>query len=254
MSNPGHDSPPQQTQHPEEPQQPQQSAIRRHAGAFSAAFFLAVAGALATGLADDVTSWVKSLFAEEKSPPVTQTDFRHYLPFDLREQPVAGLKVVGRQTGSRPSISFNSSAPNTWRCFSGDRVDDPCYAPEMDLKPKYLLCPGTPWEGSAWRVDINSLPEPDSYAAPEDPWGKPWALEVQVPDSSRHVLRCVTHGGTLSSVLGKTVWYVCLDDDGGETGYLVGLPEKTSEGPWMVALAPRGATQIVQAPIKTMWQ
>lgn len=255
MSSLGPDPTPQQAHQAEEPQQPQQSAIRRHAGTFSVAFFLAVAGALAASLSDSFTSWSASLFEDEKPSIVSGTDLRNFRLFDLTGRPVNGLKVEGEAEGECPFSSFQSETTAAWRCFSGDRVDDPCFAPEVvtEVKTTYLLCPGTPWSTKVWRVNISSpLKAPDRRA--HGTWTHPWALEVQEPNSSRRLYGCVAAGGTRSTVLGRDVIYECLDNDGDVNGYLVGLPNNKGKGPWMIDLAVKGSTQIVLAPIKTMWQ
>lgn len=129
-----------------------------------------------------------------------------------------GIHVVRAKPGYCWTTSGVEGGRDTWRCFLGNLIYDPCFS--STRHGDYVLCPYWPWNPSVVQLRLaRSLPTPSSFGRnPSLPWGI-WTANGK---------RCVHYSGATTEIRGKPILYECR---GG--GYLAGLAHR-SQPTWTI--------------------
>lgn len=86
-----------------------------------------------------------------------------------------GLHVAARGTGTcEPGSDALSSA--VYRCFSSNRVLDPCWRDHRRAKPVVVVCLLTPWAKSVVELTLNA--NRGSTTGTSTTRGEPWGIEL----------------------------------------------------------------------------
>lgn len=161
------------------------------------------------------------------------TDVEFYEPWD-GDRLDPSLHIAGTLSGSCFAGSIPVDDPDAWRCLSGDRILDPCFAPPGDERPSELAC-GSPWtEVTLLRLE-EDLPHQAANRALAPSAG--WLLQLA------NGARCSLTQGASGRTDGISIAYLC------SSGAAAG-PLDWSEEPWTVryvATASRGAQRVAVA-------
>jgi hypothetical protein len=130
-------------------------------------------------------------------PPATTIVAFH--PYDGAGQLSVQVGDAGR--GECWTTSIADPVAGAYRCFEGNRILDPCFAPAHPTAPIELACLATPWSDAVMLRVNGSLPNSGPGASPS----RPWALELESG------VRCVASTGTVPSVHGVDLGYRCTD-------------------------------------------
>ena len=173
--------------------------------------------AVATDGAGNRTTWsAEFTVMAAGSSSTMRTLFKKYAPFQTRRGKVKlkrGLKVRQR-SGWCWMGAVKSNRSNAWRCFRGNRIHDPCFAPR-GLKSGYVVCPVTPWKSKVTRLKLTKkLPGKFRNRPGRRPLSV-WALELA--DGAR----CTFLGGATTTIGDQRLNYGC-----NRGGSLVGSIEK----------------------------
>jgi hypothetical protein len=125
--------------------------------------------------------------------------------------------------------------PHAYRCLSGNRLFDPCFASPAKLRPRSVICYADPWS-TGRRI---RLTEPLGAAQPMA-HPRPWAIRLA------NGARCLAVTGTVSLDRGVPLTYQCAGGNG------AGLTSE--QGRLLVALygrPPHGALDRVA--VTTAW-
>jgi hypothetical protein len=134
----------------------------------------------------------------------------------------------------------DSADQNAWRCFSGNGVYDPCFAPPQVSDVTQVACFETPLSG----VDMMTLTTPLSYASTgvtgnTGSIAPPWFMELANGD------QCGLITGAVSGAGGVTLPYGCQSGS-------ASTPNTTTE-PWTVKYLPNGSHVISYVAVTTAW-
>jgi hypothetical protein len=169
------------------------------------------------------------------TPPGTSTVHFHAFGTDGALLVPTTARVVRGQCWTASIAAPESSA---YRCFQGNKILDPCFAPDDPASPPLLACMDTPWS-KALRLHVTGkLPKPAAGASVPT---RPWALELDTG------LRCVSSTGTVPSLAGVNLTYRC--SDGGNAA--LGGP---SGGSLTVRYAAPQAKTLTTMTIATVWE
>jgi hypothetical protein len=146
------------------------------------------------------------------------------------------VPVAQHVRGQCWTTSIAAPAPHAYRCFQGDKILDPCFAPAGASAPTQLACLATPWARALVLRVTGSLPK----AAGQAPPSRPWALQLA------NGVRCVASTGTVPAVGGVNLPYHCTD--GGDAA--VDQPAGTALAAQYAA--PR-ATALTPMRVTTIW-
>ena len=106
--------------------------------------------------------------------------------------------------GSCFSTSVAAPGADAYRCFAGNKILDPCFAP-ADTSPGQagvqVACVATPWSRALALTLTQPLPKP---AGPKEA-ARPWAFQLG------NGARCVASTGTVPAVQGINLGYHCTD-------------------------------------------
>jgi hypothetical protein len=152
-----------------------------------------------------------------------------------------GLRIAKAQPGSCWTGSLVSGRSDAWRCFQGNFIHDPCFAPGYDAA--WVACADYPWNRGLLRLNLTKpLPLSQGNRGSDDPTrGDPWG--VQLANGNR----CVFVNGATGFVAGMRINYFCT------RGVLVGSPRRTSQ-PWTIFYRATNSTRELRPlPIATAW-
>ena len=109
------------------------------------------------------------------------------------------VPVADHVSGSCWTGSIAVPVAGVYRCLAGDQIYDPCFAPSPQTSPPTVACVPDPWTPAR----VISLTAPLPPASPPAQGRDPWALELA------NNARCVTVTGTVASVAGVALNYLC---------------------------------------------
>jgi hypothetical protein len=157
-----------------------------------------IARSVAAVLALAAAGWPAALSAQ--SPHATEV--RVVAPFGPGGL-VSALAVSARASGACWTASLASaSRPDAWRCTSGNRIHDPCFA-GFAGGDQLVACLPSPWSADAVVLSL-AAPLPGDVSRPKDLLdGPPWALELASGE------RCTMLTGATWGVAGMRVNYGC---------------------------------------------
>jgi len=128
------------------------------------------------------------------------------------------VKVVKTSSGACWGGALAVRRSDAWRCHSGKRIYDPCFARAADAH--IVFCPTRmPWVRRAVELKLSSA-LPARFGNPRGSLtaGPPWALRTIDGKA------CIAATGLTKTIGGRAVAYTC---SGG--GGLVGTPQTTSK-------------------------
>lgn len=166
-------------------------------------------------------------------PPGTATvTFRPYTP---QGKIAARVEHVAR--GECWTTSIAAPVPGAYRCFEGNKILDPCFAPAHVTTPLTLACLAAPWSPAVELRVVGALPKP---AAPNPDGTRPWAFLLASG------VRCVASTGTVPEVQNVNLAYSCTD---GGNAALAAAP-----GPYLTADHAAPSAQTLQrVRVTTVW-
>jgi hypothetical protein len=103
-------------------------------------------------------------------------------------------------TGSCWTNSIAAPVADAYRCISGNRIYDPCFASPRPAGPLEVACLAAPWDQAEVLRLSGALPT----SKPLD-GGRPWAIVLG------NGARCVAATGTVPQAGGVTLDYHCTD-------------------------------------------
>jgi hypothetical protein len=146
------------------------------------------------------------------------------------------VPVVSRVRGQCWTNSIAAPSTSAYRCFQGNRILDPCFAPTHLATPPELACLAAPWSRAVMLRVTGKLPPPASGTAVS----RPWAFQLA------NGVRCVASTGTVPAVAGVNLAYHCTDGADAALGAVSGT-HLTAQ------YAPPGATRLSQLTVTTVW-
>jgi hypothetical protein len=154
--------------------------------------------------------------------------------------PSGGLvvRISGTTSGNCWTASIAVDVAGAYRCFAGNQILDPCFAPAGQAAPLQLACVASPW-APAIQLTLTS-PLPTGGQRSGDPI-RPWALELA------NGARCVSSTGTVPAVQGVNLEYYCSPQ------HSAGLLDATSP----LATADYGdlaSGTLQQTSVTTLWR
>jgi hypothetical protein len=137
------------------------------------------------------------------------------------------------------TTSVAAPVPDAYRCFQGDKILDPCFAPARPATPLQVVCLAAPWSRGVLLRVSGSLPEPA-----DGPAARPWAIQLD------NGVRCVASTGMVPAVAGVNLAYHCAD--GGDAAL---RPSSTATPGTVTAdYAAAGARTLHTMTVTTMWR
>jgi hypothetical protein len=149
-----------------------------------------------------------------------------------------GLTVPVAHTvhGQCWTTSIAAPSPNAYRCFQGNKILDPCFAPAHPSNPLQVACFAAPWSRAVMLQVSGKLPAPASGTTVS----RPWALQLS------NGVRCVASTGTVPAVAGVNLTYHCADGTDAALGAVSGS-HLTAQ------YAPPGASALTHVTVTTVW-
>lgn len=203
--------------------------VTRGRGSFRSVLGLVLlAGLLLAGCASNARP---KATAGATAPGTASIQFR---PYDGAGQ--LSVKVADVVRGQCWTTSIAAPNARAYRCFQGNKILDPCFAPAHPTNPVQLACLPTPWSRALMLRVNGALPAPSDGNLPP----RAWAFELG------NGTRCVASTGTVPEVAGTNLGYHC--SDGGNAA--LGGPG----GDTLVAqyAAPQ-ATTLTSMTVTTVW-
>ncbi len=136
--------------------------------------------------------------ARASSAPSTPTRVLYVAPIDANGDLAEGFSVARTTHGECHPGSDAVPGP-TYRCFTGNFIEDPCWADSA--VPGSVLCLTQPWAKSVTRVDVNEL-EPNNEPVPKS-LSYPWGVELTTGE------KCLAFQGAHDQYRGRVVDYGC---------------------------------------------
>lgn len=166
-----------------------------------AALFGAVVLALASCASHAARSGARQSTQSTGSPQarahtVVKT-FHAYRPDGTLAVPVAGAATSGRCW----TTSIAAQGKGDYRCFAGNQILDPCFAPPHMRAPRQVACLTDPWSSAHLLRLHGGLPQSPAPVGA----GRPWALQLA------NGARCVAATGTVPAVRRINLDYQCSD-------------------------------------------
>ena len=165
------------------------------------------------------------------TPATTRREFRAYDPAGALTVPVGSTA-----SGSCWESSIAVAAANAYRCFSGNSIEDPCFASTPSAT--VVACLADPW---AKAVVLNLSGALPAASGPGSAQLAPWSLQLAGG------VRCTVTTGQVRVETGQAYNFHCSD---GADAYLV---PSTSPDRVAVELDP-GATAARSVAVQAIWQ
>src|SRR3954468_5233591 len=156
-------------------------------------FILALTAVL-TGCASSAAH--RTATAGTAAPGTATVHFRAYAPSGDLTVPVADVV-----RGQCWTTSIAAPSASAYRCFQGNKILDPCFAPAHPSSPLQVACLAAPWSRALMLQVNGKLPAPSAGTAVSRPWA------FQLADG----VRCVASTGTVPAVAGVNLAYHCGD-------------------------------------------
>jgi hypothetical protein len=168
-------------------------------------------------------------------PPGTSIVAFH--PYTEQGRPT--LPVAETARGECWTTSIAAPVSGAYRCFQGNKILDPCFAPtsRQPGAPAQLACYAAPWDKPTMLHVVGALPTPGGPTTPP----RPWALQLTSG------IRCVASTGTVPAVQGVNLGYHC--SDGGDAAVA-----GTAANVLTVHYAAPGRTVLQTLKVSTVWQ
>jgi hypothetical protein len=135
------------------------------------------------------------------APVATST--RTFAPFDASGAP--SMPVGAHRSGSCFTTSTAVGGTGVYRCFAGNQILDPCFAPAGARTPKALTCYTAPWSAAVQLTLTAAVPRTVEPLTID----RPWALELAGG------VRCIATTGTTAMLEGVALGYRCPDGAAG---------------------------------------
>lgn len=133
------------------------------------------------------------------------------------------VPVAHATSGNCWTSSIAAPVAGAYRCFAGEQILDPCFAPPSVAAPSQLACFAAPWSRAVELTLTTALPN----STPSVDGGRPWAVQLS------NGARCVSSTGTVPRVAGVNLDYHCTDGGnaaiGDTSAALVGAQYAASE-------------------------
>jgi hypothetical protein len=173
--------------------------------------------------------------ASPSSSAAAGTTVRTFAPYAVTGRLV--VPPADAMRGNCWTTSIAAPDPHAYRCFAGNAILDPCFAPPTPPHPSEVACFAAPWSAPQTLRLTAPLPTGPPVGNPS----RPWAFEAQGG------VRCVATTGTVPQVAGVDLGYHCTD---GRDAALVdtGAPQ------WSAEVGAPGATTLVRLPVRTIWR
>jgi len=170
------------------------------------------------------------------APPVATpaTVMREFSAYDSTGALTVPIESTG--SGSCWESSIAVAAANAYRCFSGNSIEDPCFA--VAPTATVVACLADPWAKAIVLTLTQALPEASRSGSVQL---APWSL--QLADG----VRCTVSTGQVPVAAGQAYNFHCTD---GADAYLV---PSTSADRVAVELAP-GSSAARSVAVQTIWQ
>lgn len=146
------------------------------------------------------------------------------------------VKVSDVATGNCWTTSVAAPVAGAYRCFAGNQILDPCFAPPKTAAPTQIACVANPWSDAVVLTLTSSLPKGIPAGGK-----RPWAIELS------NGARCVSSTGTVPAIDGVNLDYHCTN---GADAALADPAAATVTAQY--ALPP--ATTLQPVTVTTMWQ
>ena len=115
------------------------------------------------------------------------------------------MPVGAHRRGSCVTTSTAVGGTGVYRCFAGNQILDPCFAPTGTGAPKVLTCYTAPWSPAVQLTLTSTVPQTVKPLTID----RPWALELAGG------LRCIATTGTTAVLQGVALGYRCPDGTAG---------------------------------------
>jgi hypothetical protein len=147
------------------------------------------------------------------------------------------VPVAAHRGGHCWSASIAVLSAGAYRCFAGNTILDPCFAPPDAAEQGTVACIADPWSSAVVLRLTAPLPKDAGARSAE----RPWAIVLQTG------IRCVASTGTVPAVDKVNLPYHCND---GTSAALT-----TRAGPHLHASeAAPGATTLRRAAVRVVWR
>lgn len=150
------------------------------------------------------------------------------------------VAVSASRSGQCWTTSIAAQGHAAYRCFSGNKILDPCFVsphPSHPKSPKTVACLADPWSKAVVLHLTAPLPKGKPVAGPS----RPWAFELD------NGLRCVTSTGTVPYVAGYSLLYQCAN--GAAAAIVDGQARHIT-----VEYATAGSKTVQQRGVRAMWR
>jgi hypothetical protein len=168
--------------------------------------------------------------AGASAPGTATIDFH---PYDRSGQ--LAVRVADVVRGQCWTTSIAAPNARAYRCFQGNKILDPCFAPVHRATPVQLACMQAPWSRALMLQVNGSLPAPTNGLP-----SRPWALQLG------NGTRCVASTGTVPEVAGVNLAYHCIDGGNAALGGPGG-------GMLTAQYAAAGAQTLTSMTVSTVW-
>jgi hypothetical protein len=147
------------------------------------------------------------------------------------------VKVGDVASGNCWTSSVAAPVAGSYRCFAGNKILDPCFAPAGQAHPTQVACVDAPWSDAIVLTLTSALPTAEASPAV----ARPWAFQLA------NGARCVASTGTVPAIQGVNLGYHCSD------GHDAGLPD-TSVTPATVDYGDEAAQTVQSVTVTTIWR
>src|SRR5580704_16113213 len=129
----------------------------------------------------------------------------------------SGFSVSSKSQGSCFTRSLVSDRADTWRCFEGDDILDPCFAGSAHSDT--VACAESPFSKTVVLLSLKKPLNGGDNATTKwlQPKGMPWGLRLTNGDT------CVFATGATDAVGDERLNYACA-----KTGWLIGTPDRST--------------------------
>jgi hypothetical protein len=164
------------------------------------------------------------------APGPTNVTFRAFTSTGSLTVPIADVV-----RGECWTTSIAAPVAGAYRCFQGNKILDPCFAPAHPATPLQVACVATPWSRALMLTVTGTLPKP----AAGDTTTRPWAFQLNSG------VRCVASTGMVPSVRGVNLGYHCADG---------GNATLAADGSSTASYATAAGTTLQTMAVTTIWR
>jgi hypothetical protein len=180
---------------------------------------------------------------------------------------VSSVRITHTVKGSC-DVTSSLMQSDAVRCFTGHEMHEACWSRRSSDRAGHMsfVCVSDPWAEGALEILVPqgklesvASDEEEAVADPSDIEAdrQPWALEVQDPDNGERFYRCLAVHGTLNTVGGLPIRYMCwLGKVGGVRSDAYGARIEKGDGDlWLLPVSPgRSGPEVTMARVrKAYW-